>query len=74
MKRIIAGIEFESVRLHLPRPHWRAKCVRSGYVFEHGVFPCSTEEGLFDTIERTSKACGPRFATDTLNAGAEVLA
>ena len=74
MKRTIAGIEFESVRVQLPRPHWRAKCVPTAYVFEHGVFPCSTEEGLFDTIERTAKACGTRFAADTLNAGAEVLA
>ena len=72
MKRTIDGIEFESVRVQLPRPHWRAKCVPTGYIYEHGVFPCKTEEGLFDMIERTARACGHRFAEDTLNDGRAV--
>lgn len=68
-KQTIAGVEFEAVRFSLPVPHWRAKVVATGYIFEAGVFPGSTSRPkMWACVEYTAKRRGAAFANECLAA------
>lgn len=67
--KTIAGIEFEAVRVLTPRPHWRAKVVKTGVIHDAGVFDSSTKANLWWSIAHTASLIGhERFARESLQA------
>lgn len=67
--KTIAGVEFESVRVLTPRPHWKAKVVKTGFIFSAGVFDGSTKANLWQSIKHTASLIGhDLFARQTLQA------
>ena len=67
--RTIAGVEFEAVRMMRPIPHWRAKVVKTGYLFESGCFKSESKPKMFESIEYTASRLGAdRFYKDTMEA------
>jgi hypothetical protein len=68
-RKVISGIEFEAVRVMRPIPHWRAKVVETGYVFEPGIYNGESRPKLWGSIEYMAKRLGEdRFAKETLEA------
>lgn len=65
----IAGVEFEAVRVMRPRPHWRAKVVKTGFVYDAGCFNSESRPKLFESIEYMARRVGAeRFAREALEA------
>ena len=68
-RKIIAGVEFEGVRMANPCFHWRARVVKTGYVYDAGCFKSESRPKLWDSIEYTATRIGAeRFAKEALDA------
>lgn len=61
-ERVIGGIAFEAVRFHSPIPHWRAKAINAGVIFDAGVFNNTSRPKLWESIEYLHMRAGDRFA------------
>jgi hypothetical protein len=67
--KTIGGIVFEAVRYDHPRPHWRARCVATRYVFQAGVFKSASRPQMWASIQDIARRLGPeRFTRETLSA------
>lgn len=64
--KTIAGVEFEAVRMQHPIPHWRAKVVQTGFIFEAGCFKSESRPKLWQSIEDTARVRGASFAQEML--------
>lgn len=67
-RKVIAGVEIEAIRMLRPLPHWRAKVVATGYLYQAGVFKSDSRPHLFQSIEDTARRIGAeRFAKEALS-------
>ena len=62
--KTISGVDFEAVRVMWPIPHWRAKVLKTGFVFNSGCFDGKSRPRLWESIERIAKIRGESFETD----------
>lgn len=63
--KTIGGVEFEALRISNPAPHWRVKVVKTGYVFEAGVFPSTKSlDYLWQYVEDAARRRGDLWAWD----------
>ena len=67
-RKIVSGIEFEAVRFSDPRPHWRAKVVQTGYVFEAGVFHSKSRPEMWEDMEHIARLRGDLWEPECLMA------
>lgn len=68
-RRTVAGVEFEAVRFMSPAPHWRPRVVKTGYVFDVGVFKNDSRPHMWESMEYMAHRIGcERFAREATEA------
>jgi hypothetical protein len=66
--KIIAGVEFEAVRMSRPIPHWRPRVIETGCLIEAGVFKSESRPKMWESMEYTARRIGKqRFQADMLS-------